>query len=228
LSFNETMAVEERMHKPNNLLEFDVRDTLEWDSGINALRIVVNADAGRVTLTGSVPSYHDKVRAAEDAWTVGGVKALENELLVGPAGEAIDDAALAAACMDALDHDAVVPKGSVTVSVKGGNVQLRGTVRNMFEHDAAEWVVSRVRGVVGIENLIARSSEPIPTDISDRIAKAFARSAIVDETQIKVTNDGHTIYLDGMVPSHAADVEAFNITAAAPGVNKVVDRLTIE
>ncbi len=216
------------MHKPNKLLELDVKDTLAWDDGLDALRIVVKADDGRVTLTGSVPTYHDKVRAAEDAWTVGGVKVLDNELLVGPEGEAINDTELAAACQTALDHDSVVPKGSVTVTVKGGYVQLRGHVRNHFQSDAAEYVVSRVRGIVGIENLIVRSSEPIPTDINDRIYKAFGRSAIVDHAQIKVTNEGHTVYLDGIVPSHAARVEAYNIAAAAPGVDDIVDRLMIE
>ena len=71
------------MHKPNHLLEFDVKDTLDWDSTIDDRRIEVNADDGHVTLTGSAPSYYEKVRATEDAWSVGGVKALDNEILVG-------------------------------------------------------------------------------------------------------------------------------------------------
>jgi hypothetical protein len=37
------------MQKPNHLLEFDVRDTLDWDSAIDDRRIEVKADDGLVT-----------------------------------------------------------------------------------------------------------------------------------------------------------------------------------
>jgi osmotically-inducible protein OsmY len=42
------------MHKPNNLLEFDAQEALDWDPQIDDSRIVVSAKDGRVTLTGSV------------------------------------------------------------------------------------------------------------------------------------------------------------------------------
>ena len=215
------------MHKPNHLLEFDVKDTLDWDSAIDDRRIEVKADDGHVTLMGSVPSYYDKVRATEVAWSVGGVKALDDELLVGLEGAAINDTQLAQACRGALDHDRVVPKGSVTPTVRDGHVQLRGHVRNPFQRDAAEFVVGRLDGVLAIENLIAISSEPIPSDIADRVNKAFKRNAIIDDAKIKVTNDGHTIYLTGIVGSYVAMREALDTAWQAPGVDKVVNDLVI-
>jgi osmotically-inducible protein OsmY len=215
------------MHKPNDLLEFDVKDTLDWDSTIDDRRIAVQADDGQVTLTGSVPSYYEKVRAMEDAWTVGGVKALDNKLLVGLEGAAIDDIQLEQACRSALDHDRVVPKGSVTPTVRDGQVQLRGHVRNPFQRDAAEFVVGRLDGVLAIENLIAISSEPIPSDVADRVSKAFKRNAIIDDSKIKVSNDGHTIYLTGVVGSHAAMRAALDTAWQAPGVDDVVNDLVI-
>jgi osmotically-inducible protein OsmY len=215
------------MHKPNHLLEFDVKDTLDWDSAIDDRRIEVKADDGHVILTGSVPSYYEKVRATEDAWTVGGVKALDNEILVGLEGAAINDTQLEQACRAALDHDRVVPKGSVTPTVRQGHVQLRGHVRNAFQRDAAEFVVARLEGVLAIENLIAISSEPIPSDIADRVNKAFKRSAIIDDSKIKVTNDGHTLYLTGVAGSYAAMREALDTAWQAPGVDNVVNDLVI-
>jgi BON domain-containing protein len=95
------------MHKPNNLLELDVKDSLDWDPVVEDLRIVVKADDGHVTLRGTVPSYDDKLRATEDVWTVGGVKAVDNELLVGLVGDVVTDAQMAAACASALDKDAL-------------------------------------------------------------------------------------------------------------------------
>jgi osmotically-inducible protein OsmY len=215
------------MHKPNHLLEFDVKDTLDWDSAIDDRRIDVKADEGHVTLTGSVPSYYDKVRATEDAWSVGGVKTLDNELLVGLEGAAINDTQLEQACRAALDHDRVVPTGSVTPTVRDGHVQLRGQVRNPFQRDAAEFVVSRLDGVLAIENLIAISSEPIPSDVADRVNKAFKRNAIIDDSQIKVTNDGHTLYLTGVAGSYAAMREALDTAWQAPGVDNVVSDVVI-
>ena len=215
------------MHKPNHLLEFDVKDTLDWDLTIDDRRIEVKADDGHVTLTGSVASYYERTRATEDAWTVGGVKTLDNELLVGLEGAVINDAQLEQACRNALDHDRVVPKGSVTPTVRDGYVQLRGHVRNAFQRDAAEIVVGRLDGVLAIENLIAISSEPIPSDVADRVNKAFKRSAIIDDSKIKVTNDGHTIYLTGVVGSYAAMREALDTAWQAPGVDNMVNDLVI-
>jgi osmotically-inducible protein OsmY len=215
------------VHKPNNLLEFDVKDTLGWDSTIDERRIEVKADHGHVTLTGSVPSYYDRVRAAEDAWTVDGVKTLDNELLVGLVGQAINDAQLEQACRDALDRDRFVPKGAVAPVVADGRVQLRGHVRNQFQRQAAEHAISRLEGVLSIENLVAISPEPIPSDIADRVDKAFRRSAIIDDSNIKVANDGHTIYLTGTVGSYAAMREALDTAWQAPGVDNVVNDLVI-
>ena len=172
------------MHKPNHLLEFDVKDTLDWDSTIDDRRIEVKADDGHVTLTGSVPSYYDKVRATEDAWTVGGVKALDNELLVGLKARR---STTPSSSRRAATHSTTTcrPQGIRDADGADGHVQLRGHVRNPFQRDAAEFVVSRLDGVLAIENLLAISSEPIPSDVADRVNKAFKRNAIIDDSKIR-------------------------------------------
>jgi osmotically-inducible protein OsmY len=219
---------ERSMHKPDTLLEFDVRDSLDWDRALDDRRIAVNAEDGHVVLTGSVPSYYDKVRAEEDALTVGGVKTLDNKLLIGAAGAALDDAHIAEACRTALRHNRFVPEGSVTATIRNGRATLLGQVRNPFQRQAAEHAVSRIDGVLGIENLIAISPEPIPTDVAQRIKQAFARSALVDGSKVRVTNDGHTVYLTGSVRSYAAMREAVDTAAGAPGVERVINDMVIE
>src|SRR5271165_5091442 len=114
------------MHKPNNLLEADVIDELDWDPYLTDSRIVVKADDGQITLSGVVPTYYDTILASDDAWAVGGVRTVNNELLVGLVGETIADAEIAAACMTALDADRFVPHGAVSVDVLGGWVTLSG------------------------------------------------------------------------------------------------------
>ena len=215
------------MHKPNNLLELDVRDELDWDPLLDDSRIVVDAKEGEVTLSGSVPTYYDMTLAFDDTWTVGGVTSVDNELLIGLVGEALVDADIAAECAVALDADKLVPNGSVKAAVTDGWVALTGQVRRHYQRQAAEHAVRKVSGVLGITDKIDLSSDPIPSDVVDRINKAFRRNAIIDDSSIEVSNAGHTIYLDGTVGSYTARLQAEDTAWAAPGVAEVIDRTVI-
>jgi osmotically-inducible protein OsmY len=215
------------MHKADSLLEKDVKEQLDWDTVIDSTRIIVKASEGHVTLTGAVPTYYDWLEASDDAWRVSGVKSLDNELTVGLAGEAIEDADVAAACRAALDGDRLVPQGAVTVAVLDGWVRLGGTVRHHFQRKAANQAVSKVAGVRGVEDNIRITADPIPSDVTDRINRALQRDAIIDHSLIKVSNSGHIVYLDGTVGSFVAMEEAVDTAWNAPGVTDVVNRLTI-
>jgi osmotically-inducible protein OsmY len=215
------------MQKPNIILASDVKDSLAWDPGLDDSRIVVTADDGHVTLRGVVATYYQELLATQDAWSVGGVRTLDDELLVGLLGDATADADLMLAADGALRRDHIVPHGAVTATVAHGIVTLRGQVRHRYQRQAGEYAVSRIGGVLGVENLIAIVSDPVPSDVAARIDKALQRSAILDGAQILVTNEGHTISLDGTVGSHAARLAAEDTAWAAPGVTDVVDRLVI-
>jgi osmotically-inducible protein OsmY len=215
------------MHKPNNLLESDVLEELDWDPLFDNSRVIVKANDGNVTLTGAVDSYYDTILASDDAWSVGGVKSVDNELLVGLTGEVIADGEVAANCLDALDRDQFVPKGQVNVIVVDAWVTLSGEVRRHYQRQAAYHAVSRVDGVLGITNNITLTRDAMPNDIADRINKAFRRHAILDDSAIKVSVSGNTVNLDGTVGSRKAMDEAVDTTWAAPGVTDVVNRLVI-
>jgi osmotically-inducible protein OsmY len=215
------------MHKPNNLLEHDVRDELDWDPILNDTRIEVKADDGRIILSGAVDTFADVELASLDAWSVGGVKDVDNELLVGLTGAAIADGDIAADCVAALDADKFVPHGAVGAEVIDGWVTLSGEVRRHYQRRAAERAVGRVSGVLGVTDQITLSDEPIPADVAERINKAFDRNAIIDGSLIEVSNVGHTIYLDGTTTSWAAMDAAVDTAWSAPGVFEVVNRLVI-
>jgi osmotically-inducible protein OsmY len=215
------------MHKPNNLLKLDVEDQLAWDPQVDMTRIVVSADEGKVTLSGAVPSLYQVTRAGEDVSLVGGVKVLDNELLVGLLGNAITDAEIATASRAGLDGDSFVPNGSVTVDVRDGWVTLGGEVRRHYQRQAAEHAVRKVDGVLGVDNGITLTDAPIPSDVADQIKNAFQRAAIINESLIEVSNVGHTIYLDGKADSWPARQAAEDTAWNAPGVDMVVDRLEV-
>jgi osmotically-inducible protein OsmY len=223
----ESRPKDSAVHKPNFILEEDVYESLDWDPRLDAARVVVKADHGVVTLTGTVPTYDDARRAYRDAANVSGVTMLENELLVGPIGADVTDERLTIACTAALDGDRFVPKGAVRVTVRDGRVTLSGHVRHHRQRDAAEHAVRRVDGVRGVDDEIVISDEPIPTDVAERIHKAFQRAALLDNTSIRVTNSGPTIYLDGTVHSYLQREHAVDTAYDAPGVTTVVDRLTV-
>jgi osmotically-inducible protein OsmY len=215
------------MHKPNNLLEMDVRGEFGWDPLLDATRIVVNANDGKVTLTGVVPTYYETVLANEDASRVGGVTTVDNQLLVGTLGEATVDEAVVADCVNALDSDRFVPHGSVSVVVRAGWITLSGEVRHHLQRRAAEHAVRHVDGVTGLTDNINLTSGPIPSDVVIRIKRAFERNGIIDDSQIAVGSTGHTVYLDGTVPDRFAMDEAVGTAYLAPGVREVVSRLVI-
>jgi osmotically-inducible protein OsmY len=215
------------MKKPNNLLEMDVREELDWDPFLDDGRIAVAANDGRVTLTGTVETYSEMLEASDAAWSVGGVIAVDNQLLVGLVGAAITDAELAAGCIAALDADRFVPHGAVRVAVVDGWVTLSGQVRRHPQRLAARLAVGRVSRVLGITDDVTISADPIPSDVADRINKAFRRKVLLDDSMIEVSNNGQTIYLDGTTDSFAALQAAEDTAWAAPGVAEVVDRLVI-
>ncbi len=103
------------MDNPNNSLKSDIGEELDWDPMLDDSQIVVNVQDGRVTLSGAVPTYYEVNLAEQDARSVRGVKAVDNDLLVGPIGESIADADLASRCAAALDADRFVPNGSISV-----------------------------------------------------------------------------------------------------------------
>jgi osmotically-inducible protein OsmY len=215
------------MHKPNTFLEVDVKEELDWDPVVDDSRIVVKANDGEITLSGAVPTYYESVVAEEDAFSVGGVTKVDNQLVVGLTGEAIADADIAADCVTALENDRFVPRSSVNVSASDGWVTLNGEVRRHFQRQAAEHAVRRVDGVLGITNSIVLTSDPIPSDVADRINRAFKRNAIIDDSLVKVSSADHTVYLDGTVGSWYAMDEAVDTAWEAPGVGYVVNRLMI-
>ena len=215
------------MHPPNSLLESDVKEAFDYDPMLDHSRIVVKVNDGRVTLTGAVATFDDVERATKDVHLVAGVKAVDNQLRVGPSGNTIADTEIAAACATALGYEKFVPKGSVHVTVNDGFVHLFGEVRRHFQRRAAEHAVGRVDGVLGVTDLITLTEEPIPSDVAARIHKALERNAIIDSSLVKVSNEGHTIYLDGAVSSWVAMETATDTAWNAPGVSEVVNRLLI-
>ena len=133
----------------------DVIEELRWDPQItdpDAIGVAVKD--GAVTLTGSVPTYAEKLAAARAAERVYGVKAVANELKVKLPGGPRDDSDIATAIAHVLENNVQIPEGQVHARVQNGWVTLGGEVDYEFQRREVERMVRQVRGVVGVTDPI--------------------------------------------------------------------------
>lgn len=117
--------------------------------------IGIAAKGGVVTLTGSVPTYSQKLAAESCAEGVSGVLGVADDIVVNSAViESESDTAIARAAVHALLWDIQVPGDSVKVAVDDGWIDLVGEVEWDYQRHAAEAAVVHLPGVKGVNNLI--------------------------------------------------------------------------
>ena len=212
-------------------LQHAVQEELEWEPSVDASQIGVAAiQSGVVTLTGTVPTYAEKVSAERAAKRVLGVRVVANDIEVQPIGSMKrTDTDIAQAVLRGLDWDIAVPDEKIKARVDDGWVTLEGEVALQFQRAAAENAVRRLSGVRGVTNEIRLQVRPSvqPTEVKDRIEAALRRSAEIDARGIQVDAKDSMITLRGKVRTWAERDEAERAAWGAPGVLAVKDELTV-
>ena len=210
-------------------LERDVLAELRWDPLITEKGIGVKAKDGIITLRGEVPSYAEKYAALAGAERVKGVRAVVQELsVVLPRDDERTDSALARGAAAAIEWNAFVPRGKVTVAVEKGWVTLRGTLDHEYQRSEAERALRNLLGLRGVSNQIAIAPRrPAAQTVKADIEAALKRHAEVDANRITVKIMGDRVTLSGSVPSWPERREAERAAWAAPGVADVEDLITV-
>jgi osmotically-inducible protein OsmY len=219
----------ERTMKSDEALKQDVEQELAWDLALDASGIDVSVRERIVTLSGRVPDFAQKLAAGRAAERVAGCRAIALELEVEPPPRAgHPDADLAAAIMVALRWQAGLTEDQVRVEVEQGCVTLLGEVDWGYQRNAAEKAVSRMRGVVGVANLLTVRNSEAAFDVGQHISAALARRAQREFAGIHIDESDGVVTLSGTVSSLRERRAACGAAWATRGVRAVVDELVVQ
>ncbi len=215
----------------NNKLKSDVKSKILWEPGIDGDGVIVEVDDGIVTLSGTVPSFFQKICIENVVKKMWGVKAVVNEVSVDIATHLKrNDKEIAEAAVNALGWDIALPKDAIKISVAKGVVTLTGEVRFDFQRTRAFNDVNSLYGVMNVINAITlRSSTSVDSKVIEKeIEREFQRSAVLHAHKINVKTEGKKVYLSGPVSSWFEYKEANDAAFTVPGVIEVQNDLYIQ
>lgn len=209
-------------------LRHDVEAELDWDARLDSRQIGVAVKDGVVALSGHVSSYAERCAAEEAAQSVGGVRAVANDLVVElPSEFCRTDAELAEAAVQSLQMNVAVPRDGIKILVRNGWITLDGAVPTWYQKSAAASALSSLPGVKGISNNLLILGRALVSEVHGKIEDAFRRRALLDARQITVRAEDGTVTLDGEVHSWPERQQAELAAWQAPGVSQVIDNLRV-
>jgi osmotically-inducible protein OsmY len=201
--------------------------------------IEVEVENGKVTLSGSVGSLHDKRRANRLAW-VAGVNQVDDisldvkwwaEGLTRRDTELVDrsDEEVAKSIEDALYYDPRTLSFKIDAEVDEGVATLTGTVDNLEAKSAAEEDAQNTVGVWLVRNKIKVRPINAPADmeIAQDILEAFERDFLLNRFDFTVTVINGKARLYGTVDDYFQKERAERVASRVFGVVEVENNVEI-
>ncbi len=206
----------------------DILDELVFQPNIDETQIGVIVEDGVVTLTGIVDDFYKKVAAEKAIKKIKGVRAVAEDIEVKYGTEyQKTDKEIAKAIVGAFEWNTAVPEDKISIEVRNGWITLSGVVEFWYQKDAARCVIKNIIGVKGIMNNIEIVPSIAVEQVQEKINSAFKRLADIEAENITVEVDQNTVTLHGIVNSIKEKEEAANTAYLAPGINRVVNKLSV-
>jgi len=214
--------------KTDAQLQKDVTAELGWEPSINSAQIGVEVKDGIVTLAGHVSCYAEKWDAERAAQRVAGVKALTVEIEVKlPGTSTRTDIDVARSVENVLQWATDVPRGALKVMVENGWITLTGEVDWDYQRQAAASTIRHLTGVRGVSCNIAVKPKVSSNAVKSDIEAALKRRATTEANKIGVAVHGTSVTLTGTAHSWSERELATHSAWGTPGVQYVVDEITV-
>lgn len=214
--------------KTDTQIQQDVLAELEWEPSVNAAKIGVEVMDGVVTLAGHVDSFAEKWDAERASQRVAGVRALATEIDVAlPGSSRRNDADIARAAESALQWTTFLPKDSIKIMVEGGWITLTGQVGWEYQRQSASAAVRYLMGVTGVSDQISIKPKVTAVGVKSDIEAALKRHAQADAQKVVVAVSKGVVTLTGKVESWSERDMARQSAWGTPGVENVVDNITV-
>lgn len=209
----------------------DVVDQLYWDARVDASKVGVRVDGGRVRLSGTLPSQLARRAALMDAWDVAGVEHVEDAMsVIYPGGrDELTDEQLRENTLTALGWSPDLEGETLDAEVRSGRVTLTGMVNAFWKKALAEEIVKGLRGVLDVANQLAvvPLHDMLDRTIAESVEAALARNALLDASGVTVEVRDGIVTLSGLADSPAAARLAYLAATYTPGVINVHNQLVV-
>ena len=156
----------------------DVEDEIRYDADAESTDIAVSVDGGVLTLTGSVPSYRQKLYVETLAKRISGRMRVANEIQVRVgASDSRSDAEIACDLIANLNEELPFSCGHIKSTVKDGWITLAGELEWNYQLLRASGCSGRVTGAAGVKEGIRLAARASAAEINARIKDALMLGA---------------------------------------------------
>ncbi|QDV16747.1 Osmotically-inducible protein Y precursor [Gimesia panareensis] len=195
-----------------------VERTFKYDPRLLSYDPKVTVKDGVVTLTGDVGNQAAQRAADKDARHTIGVRRVKNNLSVRWEDKPPTDEQIADFTRAAIARDPYLERHNLIVECRNAHVSLYGLVDTQFEKYHADWIASRQKGVVHINDYLAvrkkwkpKSDAAIEADLKEKLAYDF----IGPDNQVSATVKNGVAILEGTVDSWLMWQRALDLAIAA-------------
>ena len=234
------MSVPAHASDTDDKVESSIKNSYVFKSYLNDDVIKVKCDDGVVTLTGSVASDSHRSMAEETAGSMVGVKSVNNQLTInGVPVTASSDAWISERVRNTLLFHRSVSYENTDVTVKDGDVTLRGTATSEAQKQLTTEYAKDVSGVKDVDNkmTIAKSTSKSHRSLGDRVDDASITTQVhmsllfhhgTDMFDTKVSTHEGVVTLSGSAKNQAEIDLATKRCNDVHGVKSVINKMTIE